>query len=231
MTILFTNDDGVFSGGLYTLFDMLSNEHDVYCIAPLKNRSACSSAKLDTRLYYKKFSERIFGAAGFPIDCVNLACLGLLPKKPDLVISGMNRGPNFGCDLQYSGTVAAAIQATKFSIPSIALSLCAIRAPFYFDAAARFVATHLQEFLTYLEPGVFLNINIPNEAEIETFQMTSGTNSKYAIWPKEHSDYFVVSDSSLADAYEKESDRAAVAAGAVSVSLVSNELLKAYAEN
>lgn len=232
MTILITNDDGVFCGGIYALFQALSKEHEVYCIAPLKNKSGSSSAiNIDTRIYYKRFADNIFGAACFPADCVSLGFIDLIPKKPELVISGINRGPNYGCDVQYSGTVGAAIQAGRFSVPGIAVSLCEHEAPLYFEETARFVAEHLQDFLTLIRPGSFLNINTPNKPKLDSYTIACATKSEYSVWAKSNFGHSIIKDSSLSDEYEQKSDRFVVDSGEVAVSILSNVVLEEYAKN
>ena len=104
---------------------------------------------------------------GTPVDCVNLAVYGILKRHPDLVISGINNGPNLGEDLVYSGTVSAAFEATFLGIPAFAISLAA-RQDFRYQVAANFaltLATHIMR--EGLPPDTFLNINVPNVAEDE----------------------------------------------------------------
>jgi 5'-nucleotidase len=105
-----------------------------------------------------------WACSGNPADCVIAGMLGALPLKPELILSGINRGANLGTDLVYSGTAAAARQGGFFSVPSIALSL--VESPgggeFHWDMAVSFVVKKLKEFAALWEPDTFLNVNIPN---------------------------------------------------------------------
>jgi 5'-nucleotidase len=88
--------------------------------------------------------------------------LGALSFKPDLLISGINLGPNIGTDIVYSGTAAAARQAALHNIPAIALSLASLEAPLYWEGAVSFAVNRLEELLRLWEEDTFLNVNIPN---------------------------------------------------------------------
>jgi 5'-nucleotidase len=99
---------------------------------------------------------------GTPTDCVLLAMRGLLEGKPDILISGLNHGPNLGDDVTYSGTVAAAFEGTLLGLPSVAMSVCSWTECF-FESAARFAAKIVEKVLTHgLPNGTLLNVNVPN---------------------------------------------------------------------
>jgi 5'-nucleotidase len=122
--ILVTNDDGVSSPGIRKLSLMMRSVGDVYCIAPEREQSAVGHAlTLHRPLKSERVNRKIYVINGTPTDCVILGVNRLLPRKPDLVVSGINRGGNMGDDITYSGTVAAAIEGTLLGIPSIAVSL------------------------------------------------------------------------------------------------------------
>jgi 5'-nucleotidase len=168
MNILLTNDDGIDSPGLQLLAKALRarGQCRVFILAPDSDRSGVSGAisflREPLRLAEKEPDS--WACSGNPVDCVVLALLGALPVKPDLVISGINRGANLGTDLIYSGTAAAARQGSFFGVPSLALSL-AENAPFseyYWDMAVSFTLAHLDEFASQWEADTFLNVNIPN---------------------------------------------------------------------
>ena len=165
MKILLTNDDGIQSGGLQKLAEVLRSrpEHRVYVIAPENNRSGISHAVsvLSAPVKLTKLSEDTWTCSGYPADCVIVAILGELPWKPDLVISGINEGENLGTDIIYSGTAAAARQASLAGIPAIALSLASYD-NLCFDMAALWAADHLEELVALWEEDTFLNVNIPN---------------------------------------------------------------------
>ena len=109
MKIILTNDDGIEALGINSLFETLSKKHEVYMIAPDRQRSACSNAiTIHDTVKLKKTDTRKYSLSGFPADCVNFGlCSGIFPE-PDLVISGINHGPNMGDDIYFSGTVAGA---------------------------------------------------------------------------------------------------------------------------
>jgi 5'-nucleotidase len=175
MKILVTNDDGVFSEGLRFLATTMKALGEVHVVAPDRERSAAAhSLTLHRPLRVEEVSPRIYAVDGTPVDCVTLAVYGILKRHPDLVISGINNGPNLGEDLVYSGTVSAAFEATFLGIPAFAISLAA-RKDFRYQGAANFalkVASHIME--VGLPDGTFLNINVPNvEAdEIRSYEIT-----------------------------------------------------------
>ena len=124
MEILVTNDDGIHAEGLRALAKALRPLGHVTVIAPDREQSATSHAlTLHRPLRIKKVEEDVLSVDGTPTDCVLLGVHGFLKQKPDLVVSGINHGPNMGNDTSYSGTVAAAVEGTFLGIPSVALSL------------------------------------------------------------------------------------------------------------
>ena len=163
--VLLTNDDGYFSEGINILSRKLQTLGEIYIVAPDRERSASSlSLSLHKPLRVKSAGEKTFAVSGTPADCVYMAIQKLLPRKPDLLISGINHGPNLGQqDISYSGTVAGALQGTFLEIPSLAVS--AISHPqegFDFE----FSADLIEKAAAYLLSnrwfsGVTLNINIP----------------------------------------------------------------------
>jgi 5'-nucleotidase len=164
MRLLLTNDDGYECEGILALADALEKDHEVWVMAPDSERSGTSHAMtLKNASKVKQVAERRFTCSGMPADCVILSALGMIPVKIDAVISGINRGPNLGTDLIYSGTAAAARQASLMGMPGIAVSLASLEPPFHFEAAARFVSENLEEFVGLWKPDTFLNVNIPNK--------------------------------------------------------------------
>lgn len=165
MRLLLTNDDGYGSEGIDALADALGRDHEVWIVAPDSERSGTSHAlTLKSASKIKKVGEKRFTCSGMPADCVILSTLGIVPFRPDAVVSGINRGPNLGTDLIYSGTAAAARQASIMGMPGLAVSLAAFEPPFHFGEAARFVAESLTDLLELWREGEFLNLNLPNEA-------------------------------------------------------------------
>lgn len=164
-TILLTNDDGFFHDTIQVLFRGLRSLGTTYIVAPDRERSACSLAvTLRRPLRAQLVKPRVWAVEGTPVDCVYFALQKFLPRRPDLLISGMNPGPNLGQqDINYSGTVAGAIQGTFLGVPSIAVSLLR-------DAKGRFDLKHAvgavraiaADVLAHgLPAGTALNVNIP----------------------------------------------------------------------
>lgn len=160
--ILVTNDDGVHAPGIRALAGALASRGEVHVVAPDREVSACSqSLTLKHPLRAEKVEERVFAVDGTPADCVNLALVKLLPRRPDLVVSGINRGANLGEDVFYSGTVGGAREGTFFGVPSIAVSL-AVRTDGDFRPAAEFAARLAGMVLEKgLPERTLLNVNVP----------------------------------------------------------------------
>ncbi len=163
MLILATNDDGVYSPGLTMLASALKDLGEVWVVAPDREQSAVShSLTLHRPLLVEKIMEKVFSVNGTPTDCVNLAVGGLLPGKPDLVVSGINKGANLGEDVTYSGTVSAAFEAALMGIPAFAVSMAA-REDFIFKTAADFARRLGTAILNQKTGGhTLLNVNVPN---------------------------------------------------------------------
>ncbi|OGW41366.1 MAG: 5'/3'-nucleotidase SurE [Nitrospirae bacterium RBG_13_39_12] len=164
--ILVTNDDGIHSPGLIALARAMRELGDVYIVAPDRERSAVShSLTLHRPLKVEKLSEDVFSIDGTPTDCVILAISKLLPDRPALVASGINRGGNLGGDISYSGTVSGAIEGTILGIPSFAISLVTgdEPQPIHLESASAFATRIGRSILEKsLPPDTLLNINVPN---------------------------------------------------------------------
>jgi 5'-nucleotidase len=163
LLILITNDDGVRSEGLTALSERLSKKHDVYVVAPERERTCVGHAiTLHKPLRMHEVGNHVYASNGTPADCVLLGVNVVLPRKPDFILSGINQGPNMGQDVNYSGTVAAAKEGAFLDVPSLAVSLCS-RTGFHFTDAALYAEEVLDSFKRKALRGkVFLNINIPN---------------------------------------------------------------------
>jgi 5'-nucleotidase len=161
--ILLTNDDGVFAPALARLREDLAALGDVVVVAPDRDQSATShSLTLHRPFRIHRHGDNVFSVDGTPTDCVVTAFYGLLPKPPDLVVSGINHGPNMGEDVFYSGTVAAAIEGTIQGAVAIAASL-ASREGADFIEPSRFVARIARTVIERgLPPRQMLNVNIPH---------------------------------------------------------------------
>ncbi len=164
MQILLSNDDGYFAPGLAVLAATLSQHgHEVTVVAPERDRSGASnSLTLDRPLMVRTAPSGFQYVNGTPTDCVHLAVTGLLPRLPDMVISGINLGANMGDDTVYSGTVAAATEGFLLGIPSVAVSLANIQDE-HFQTAADFIADLAGRFASSPFPEhVLLNVNVPD---------------------------------------------------------------------
>lgn len=161
--ILVTNDDGIYSPGIQILSRTLRSLGDVYIVAPDRERSAVShSLTLHRPLHADEIKEKVYSVNGTPTDCVNIGVSGILKIKPDLVVSGINKGANLGDDITYSGTVMAAIESRILGIPSFAISLVASE-NFLFQEAANFGLILSEVILKKgLPEDTLLNVNIPN---------------------------------------------------------------------
>ncbi|MCJ7612131.1 MAG: 5'/3'-nucleotidase SurE [Candidatus Aminicenantes bacterium] len=163
--VLLTNDDGYWAAGITALHRQIQKLAQVVIVAPDRERSATSLAlTLHHPLRVKEIGTGLYAVDGTPADCVYLAMQKLLPRKPDLILSGINNGPNLGQqDVAYSGTVAGAVQGTFFGIPSMAVScLSDLDRAFDFDYAAGLARKLAEYFLGQaIPPGITLNINIP----------------------------------------------------------------------
>src|SRR5512139_562714 len=122
--ILVTNDDGVHSDGIRLLAETLAPLGDVTVVAPIQEASAIGHAlTLRRPLRIDTIGPKVFAIDGTPTDCVNIAITHILKGKPDLIVSGINKGWNLGDDVTYSGTVSGALEGALLGIPSIAVSL------------------------------------------------------------------------------------------------------------
>jgi 5'-nucleotidase len=163
MRILVSNDDGYQAPGIRALAEALGAMGEVTVVAPERDRSGASnSLTLENPIRAARTENGFIRVDGTPTDCVHLALTGLLEHEPDIVVAGINAGPNLGDDVLYSGTVAAAMEGRFLGLPAIAVSLASHR-PTYFDTAAR-VARDLVGRLQSdpLPADTILNVNVPD---------------------------------------------------------------------
>ena len=161
--ILVTNDDGVTSPALEVLVPAIEDLGEVWVFAPDREQSGVGHGiSLHRPLRVKEVRERWYMIDGTPTDCVLLATREFMDRKPDLILSGINSGPNLGDDVTYSGTVAGAYEGMLLGIPSIALSNASYDPTDYQTAAkcAAIIARHVLE--NGLPKDTVLNVNIPN---------------------------------------------------------------------
>ncbi|MDH7482135.1 MAG: 5'/3'-nucleotidase SurE [Armatimonadota bacterium] len=167
--ILITNDDGIYAEGLFALKTALDRIGAVYVVAPDRPRSASGHSitlHKPLRLSKVRLPDGSYGYStnGTPSDCVSLGLLDVIEGKVDLVVSGINWGPNLGWDLTYSGTVSAAMEAVIMGIPAFAVSVASYEEGVSFDCAAEFSAFLAEVILEHrLPPDTLLNVNVPNQ--------------------------------------------------------------------
>ncbi|WP_418790002.1 5'/3'-nucleotidase SurE [Phosphitispora sp. TUW77] len=167
MLILISNDDGIQAPGINALRSALEHLGDVCVVAPDRPRSASGlGITIHKPLRVEEFEFSASNAKGYavngtPSDCVKLAIQALLPSKPDIVVSGINLGPNLGTDVLYSGTVSAALEGVINGVPSIAVSLASWESV-DFDYAAKFAQKLVKVVLDKgLPDETLLNVNVP----------------------------------------------------------------------
>ena len=167
MRILISNDDGIYSGGIRALTEGLVQSYEVYVVAPDRERSATGHSltlhrplRLD-EVNHLNGVKAAYATDGTPSDCVKIAIGAILKEPPDIVLSGINHGPNMGSDVLYSGTVSAAMEGAIYDIPSIAISI-ADHKPQDFSSAVTFISKLLEKIKLIKFPSrTLLNINIP----------------------------------------------------------------------
>ncbi len=171
MKVLISNDDGIAANGIRVLTKSLAEDHEVYVVAPDRERSAAGhSLTLHTPLRVEELetitgAKRTWVTTGTPGDCVKIAINAILAPEemPDIVISGINHGPNLGSDILYSGTVSCAMEGAMMGIPSIAVSLASMQADYDdFLYTGKFVNSLLKKLNGFpFPPKSILNVNVP----------------------------------------------------------------------
>jgi len=193
MHILITNDDGYLAPGIKALAQELALVADISVVAPERNKSGASnSLTLMRPLRVEQSTDGYYYVDGTPTDCVHLALSGLLDNTPDMVVSGINAGPNLGDDVLYSGTVAAAMEGRYLGLPAIAVSLVGKPAT-HFQSAAQ-ITRRVVERLTHrpLPDDTLLNLNVPDlpSDEIVAIEATRlGFRHKAESMVKQHDPY------------------------------------------
>jgi 5'-nucleotidase len=225
MIILLSNDDGIHSEGLLALEQAFQNLGETYTVAPDREQNSMSHAlTLHRPLRVQEITPRRFAVDGTPTDCVKLALTGLLPVKPNLVVSGINKGPNLGDDVVYSGTVSAAIEGALLGLPAIAASLVTFR-ELHFEPAAEFALELARRALKIgFPPNTLLNINVPAvpKNEIKGWRLTRQGKRHYKEEVIERVDprgrkYYWIGGDDLGFTCEEGTDCTAVSEGYISV--------------
>lgn len=164
--ILVVNDDGITAPGILALIEVVKKFGEVVVVAPDKPQSGMGHAvSLNTALrlnHWKKDGTNYYACSGTPVDCVKMGVSKLLPRKPDLIVSGINHGSNSSINIIYSGTMSAAIEGAMEGISSIGFSLCNHSIEADFTTAKIYVEKVIKDVLTQKYKGICLNVNIPN---------------------------------------------------------------------
>jgi 5'-nucleotidase len=234
--ILITNDDGIYAPGIYALYKAMVDLGDVAVVAPDSERSAVGHALTISdplRVFEVDRYGEFFGYAvnGTPADSVKLAVKAILDRKPDLVVSGINQGPNTAINVIYSGTVSAATEGIIMGIPSIAFSLTSFRNK-DFSYAARFAKYLAQKVLEEKLPEeTLLNVNIPAlpEEEIRGVKITRQGKGRYEEYFEKRIDpmnrnYYWLAGKKLQLDHESDVDDVAVMNNFISITPIQFDL-------
>jgi 5'-nucleotidase len=232
MRILLSNDDGIHADGIHAMYKELKKLGEVWVVAPLQEKSTTGhSLTIHKPLRLIHIKPNFYGVSGSPADCVALGIQEVIGKKPDLVVSGINRGANLGQDVYYSGTVSAAREACMLGIPSLAVSLAVnfkkahLESDFNYPTAAKTAVQVLKTLGDFKLPRfTMLNLNVPDVSlkkikgvriAPQGFRFYSGT----VLRRKDHrgKDYYWVGGSYQGFLQEGETDCHAVDTGFASL--------------
>ncbi|MDD2544559.1 MAG: 5'/3'-nucleotidase SurE [Candidatus Cloacimonetes bacterium] len=238
MRILLVNDDGIFAPGIRMLQAALQDAgHETILVAPDSERSAAShSITLRKDIHARKIASNEWAISGTPVDCVVIALQKLVKEPIDLVVSGINAGQNMGEDVLYSGTVAAAVEASMFGLKAIALSINAYRDQIFETGTSWFVRMLGAGIFDLAKPYEVLNINFPNipVEQVKGIRLTRTGHRKYYNFvtiTQEREDgfsYRIGGDAPQWD-FESGTDSEAVSESYISITPLGFELSKASA--
>jgi len=229
MRILVTNDDGIHSRGFEYLVRALSGLGEVYVVLPDQQRSSTShSLTLDKPLRIQKIQEKKYLVNGTPSDCVRLGILGLMKEGVELVVAGINNGPNLGDDVSYSGTVGAALEGTLLEVPSFAVSLV-VTGGYHFEVAANFARFLAEKIIQEgLPKSSYLSVNVPDLAleEIRGVEITRQGKRIYGKEILERMDprgekYYWIAGENISGISEEGTDIAAIEHSKISITPLS----------
>ena len=185
MNILITNDDGIHDPGLLALYESVKDLGDITIVAPDKEMSATShSISLHVPIKLKEIQLngiKAYTCSGTPVDCVKIALNEVMDKKPDLLLSGINKGSNTGQNIIYSGTVSAAVEGAFNGIPSMAFSITSI-IPLEYKSAIQVVQKIVNKMIQIkLDFKTVINVNIPplEYKEIKGIKITRQGETKF----------------------------------------------------
>lgn len=227
--ILITNDDGIDSKGIHALIDFLSPLGDIICMAPDGPRSAQSMALTIHKPLYIRPEEDYHGAKmysvnGTPVDCIKLSAHHILPRRPDMLASGINHGSNSSINVLYSGTMGAVMEGCQLGIPSVGFSLTSHDPDADFSACRGIITEIAKETLQNgLPDGICLNVNIPADIIPKGIKITIGGRGDWNDVYKEIQDpegktaYMLGGDFHNADPDNERTDEWALAHGYASV--------------
>ena len=230
--ILVTNDDGVYAPGIRALREAVAQLGRAVIVAPERDKSAVShSLTMNRPLLVRRLEKDIHTLDGTPTDCVTIGMNKILPRIPDLLVSGINPGANLGDDISYSGTVSAAIEGTMYGIPSLAFSLAG-EPPFDFEVAAGVAWKLVSMALQFgLPEKTLLNINIPQRSpgEIKGIRFTrqgrriyrNAIQETYDPWGRKH---YWIGGGTVQWSGGEETDEHAVSEGFISVTPIQLDL-------
>ncbi|MBU3144164.1 5'/3'-nucleotidase SurE [Clostridium sp. CF012] len=219
MRLLLTNDDGINAKGIYALAKELEKNHEVIIVAPDSERSACGhSITLSRPLIVKKIvleglESKAFSVDGTPADCVKIAINKLIEGEIDMVVSGINKGLNLGTDVLYSGTVSAAIEASIYKVPSMAISMQINKNVENYEMASKYAGEILLKAKQHnIKNDIVLNVNVPllkkNEIKgIKVCKIGSRLyNNRYSGTAGENNGTQYEINGELIDIHEEDSD-------------------------
>ena len=229
-TILITNDDGIHSPGLMALKESLAPLGKIVVVAPDRDNSAIAHALTMNRpLRLIKLDEDVYTLDGTPTDCVSISLGKVLDRAPDLLVSGINSGPNIGDDISYSGTVSAAIEGTMYAVPSMAVSMAGDQ-PLDYTRAGSLIRELAQRVIDHgLPANTLMNINIPAADKLRGVKIT---RQGRRIWkqavqevmdPRGRVHYWIGGGTPLLDS-GKDTDVRALGEGYVSISPIHLDL-------
>ena len=246
MKILVTNDDGIHAQGIHALIKELSSIAELYMVAPDRERSGTghSITVFDPIRVVKTNPPGVkqgWIVGGTPVDCVKMAIARLIDDKIDLVVSGINHGPNLGTDVLYSGTVSAAAEGVIMGCPSIAVSLNSYKDEHDFDFAAKFTRRMVNMLRQQgIDKNTLVNINVPDlpEQDVKGIRVTQLGVRNYNNLFEERKDprgntYYWLGGGVLEEEQHVESDVHAVQQGYISITpinldLTDYQLIKKY---
>ena len=237
MRILATNDDGILAPGLWTLVKELKNFAQVVVVAPDREQSGTGTAvTLRQPLRVQRVKPLVakveaYSVGGTPADSVTLALGKLIENKIDLVISGINQGPNLGEDVLISGTVGAALQGYLHGFPALAISVATVDSQ-CFDNAAKFAALLAKKIETnFLPTNILLNVNLPTLplTEIKGIEITRLASKSHANTVEERlgeaGEYYWVARERISTNTDRETDIWAVEQGNIAITPLHTDLL------